>query len=260
MTTLFEDLSGLADAITQDGKPPAQIKQGYRAYTADTAIEVYRNNYFGNLIDALAGAYPVVEQLVGRDFFRMMARRYIERQGSHSGNLHHYGEAMPGFIAAFEPARELVYLPDVASLEWAYHCAYFADDVSLLDVTTLTQVSPEQYEGLVLHLHPACRLVNSRYPVAAIWRAHQPGAPEEFHIDLDSGRCSALVSRKEDVVQVDELLPVNSTWLQYILAGVPLGTATEATLEHHADFDLQAMLLQLTRQGLLTRFSVKETI
>ena len=258
MTTLPEDLSSLADAITQDGKPPVDINDSYQDYSIDTALAVYRNNYFGNLIDTLAGAYPVVEQLVGRDFFRMMAHRYIGQHASRSGNLHHYGAEMADFIAAFEPARELPYLPDVAALDWACHCAYFADDIAPLDVTMLGSVAQEHYAGLKLHLHPACQLIASRFPVARIWQAHQPGAPEDFHIDLDAGPCHALVSRREDAVQVEELTLANASWLHYILAGMPLGAATTTTLELHGDLDLQAMMLRLSAQGLLTGFSVEE--
>lgn len=260
MTTFSEDLSSLAHAISQNGKPSMRLQDSYGAYKVDTAIAVYRNNYLGNLIDTLAGAYPVVEQLVGKDFFRVMALRYIEQHGSHGGNLHHYGAEMADFITSFEPAGGLVYLTDVAALEWACHRAYFADDVVPFDVSTLARIAPGQYEALTLHLHPACHLVESRYPLAAIWRAHQPGAPEVFHIDLDNGPSHALVTRKEDVVQVDELPPANARWLQRILAGMSLGTATAETLAHHAEFDLQAILLQLTEQKMLTGFDVKESV
>ena len=124
---------------------------------------------------------PVVKLLVGDDFFRFLAKRYIEQHPSRSANLHHFGSELAGFIAAFEPAKELVYLADVAALEWACHVAYFADDENALDIDKLAQVTPEQYSDLVLHTHPSCRVVRSRYPVAAIWHAHQPGAPEDFH-------------------------------------------------------------------------------
>ena len=128
MSALSDDLSGFARAIVRGEQPSPLIKANYQHYTVDVAIEVYRNNYRGNLLDALAGAYPVIEQLVGKDFFRLMARKYSEQYPSHSGNLHHYGAELAEFIAAFEHARELPYLTDVAALEWACHRAWFADD------------------------------------------------------------------------------------------------------------------------------------
>ena len=119
MSMLSDDLSDFARTIVRGEEPSPQIDASYQHYSATIAIEVYRNNYRGNLHDALAGAYPVVEQLVGRDFFRRVTRKFIEQHPSISGNLHHYGAEMAGFVAAFEPAQGLAYLPDVAALEWA---------------------------------------------------------------------------------------------------------------------------------------------
>ncbi|MFZ1713552.1 MAG: DNA-binding domain-containing protein [Nitrosomonas sp.] len=254
MLVLNNDLSDFSHTIVRGEAPSSQINTSYQNYSVTTAIEVYRNNYRGNLHDTLAGAYPVIEQLVGKDFFRLLTRRFIGQHLSRSGNLHHYGAEMAGFVAAFEPAQELAYLPDVAALEWACHCAYFADDAATLDIDKLAQVLPEQYPNLILHIHPACHLVRSRYPIAAIWHAHQPGATGDFHIDLDSGSSNALVSRKHDVVLVNELTEADAAWLQSIQAGTQLGEATATTLEHYPDFNLQAALLNLVAQNVFKNF------
>jgi hypothetical protein len=251
MPMLNEELSEFARCIVQGKESSSKINASYQHYSLDVAIEVYRNNYRGNLHDTLAGAYPVIEQLVGKDFFRLLARKFIEQYLSHSGNLHHYGEELANFIANFEPAGELAYLPDVAALEWACHCAYFAEDAATLDFDKLAQIPSEHYPELILHVHPACQMVASRYPIAAIWQAHQPGAPCDFHIDLDSGPCSALVSRKEDIVLVSEFLDADAAWFQSIQAGTSLGAATDATLERYTDFDLQSALLNLLQTGAL---------
>jgi len=256
MSALNDDLSEFARAIVRGEPPSPLITMNYQNYSVAVAIEVYRNNYRGNLHDTLAGAYPVIEQLVGKDFFRLLTRKFIEQHLSRGGNLHHYGAEMASFVAAFEPAQGLPYLPDVAALEWACHCAYFADDADTLDINKLAQIAPEQYADLILHLHPACHLLRSRYPLAAIWHAHQPGANSDFHIDLDSGDCNALISRKDDVVLVKELSAADAAWLQAIQAGTPLGDATVSTQEHYADFDLQAALLNLVAHDVLSDFSL----
>ena len=251
MPILNEDLSAFARSIVQGEEPSSKIAPSYQHYSLAVAIEVYRNNYRGNLHDTLVGTYPVIEQLVGKDFFRLLTRKFIEKNYSHSGNLHRYGAQMASFIESFEPARELAYLPDVAALEWACHCAYFADDAATLDFGKLAQIPSEHYPDLILHVHPACHVVTSPYPIAAIWHAHQPGAPCDFHIDLDSGSCNALVSRKEDGVMVSEFSDADAAWFQSIQAGTPLGTATDTTLERYPDFDLQSALLNLLQKGVL---------
>ncbi|MBY0579012.1 MAG: DNA-binding domain-containing protein [Burkholderiales bacterium] len=212
-------------------------------YSAESAVGVYRNNYRGNLRGALAIAYPVIQKIVGQNFFAMMAKKFIENHPSHSGNLHRYGAAFGDFICALEPG--LPYLADVARLEWACHLAYYAQDADPLDLARLAQVVPEQYESLRLPVHPSCGIVKSRYPITAIWHAHQPGMPADFRINLDDGPTIALVSREEDEVRVRALQEADALWLHSIRAGIPLGVATFSTLECYPNFDLQAALLNL---------------
>ncbi len=258
MSSLDRNLSDFASAIVRAGGLPVQVEMSYSHYSVSTALDVYRNNYRGNLHDTLAGAYPVIAQLVGEEFFRYLTRQFIAQHPSRSGNLHHYGAEMEDFVASFEPARTLPYLPDVAALEWACHRAYFAEDVLPMNIARLAQIPPEQYPDLILYTHPSCGLVRSRYPVVAIWRAHQPGAEADFQIDLDSGASLALVVRSDDVVTVNELSAADTDWLQAIQAGMSLGEATAATLEHDPDFDLQGLLLNLVALGVLTDIDLKE--
>ncbi|HUW76739.1 MAG TPA: DNA-binding domain-containing protein [Gallionella sp.] len=258
MPALSKDLSDFAGAIVRGDGLPVQIETAYPHYSISTAIEVYRNNYRGNLHDTLAGAYPVIAQLVGAEFFRYLTRHFIAQHPSRSGNLHRYGAEMGDFVASFKPAGTLPYLPDVAALEWACHRAYFAEDAHTLDIARLAQIPAEHYPDLILRTHPSCHLVRSRYPVVTIWHAHQPGAADDFQIDLDSGASIALVSRRDDVVIVNESSAADAGWLQAIQAGTQLGEATAAALEQHPDFDLQAALLNLVAQGVLTDINFGE--
>ena len=256
---LNNDLAGFARAIVHGDPFSIRLDEDYAQYSAEVALEVYRNNYRGNLHDALAGAYPVVKQLVGDDFFRFMAVKFITQYPSRNANLHRYGAELAQFSVTFEPAKELVYLPDVARLEWACHQAYFADDGKIPDFNELAQIASAAYADLILHLHPSCHLVHSGYPIVAIWNAHQPGWPDDFHIDLGSGPVDALVSRNNDVVAVTELVPADAAWLLLIQAGATLANATAETLVRHPDFDLRLALHRLVEQNILAGFTLGAT-
>jgi Putative DNA-binding domain len=82
-------------------------------------FRVYRNNVYSGLIDVLAGRVPVVARLVGEEFFRAMARLYVEREPPASAVLIRYGASFPNFITDFPPAASVPYLADMAALEWA---------------------------------------------------------------------------------------------------------------------------------------------
>ena len=94
-----------AGITTWRGKPDAK------------RFAVYRNNVAVALSRALASRFPVVEKLVGTEFFAGMIRAYIAMSKPASPIITAYGDDFPDFIAAFEPAATVRYLADVARLE-----------------------------------------------------------------------------------------------------------------------------------------------
>lgn len=258
MNALRDELTNFAHGIVLGQNLPPDMAAVNQNYPVATAIDIYRNNYRGNLHDTLAGAYPVIVQLVGEVFFRHMTQQFIVHNLSRSGNLHHYGAQMPGFISDFKSAQGLPYLSDVAKLEWACHRAYFAEDTDPLDIGKLAQISPDQYASLLLHIHPACQVVRSQYPVAAIWHAHQPDLTDDFSIDLASGASVALVYRSDGVVLISDISAADAAWVQGIQTGISLGAVTDETLRDFPDFDLQAALVNLIALGVLTDITLEE--
>eukprot|EP01036_Dinobryon_divergens_P055409 gene55409-73990_t len=86
-----------------------------RAEAPDEAAQrfaVYRNNVAHSLTRALARRFPVVERLVGLEFFTAMARLYIEADLPASPQLFLWGEGFARFLQGFPPVRSLAYLPD----------------------------------------------------------------------------------------------------------------------------------------------------
>ncbi len=255
MTTWADTLAQFS-AVIRTGAEFAPGAVSCPRYPAARGVEVYRNNYRGNLHDTLAGAYPVIRLLVGENFFRLLAKQYIERHPSRSGNLHRYGSGMTEFLSHFEKTQHLVYLPDMARLEWAYHHAYFAEDVPLFDLNRLATVAAGAYPDLRWRLHPSCTLLTSAYPIAAIWHAHQDGAPTDFHIDLNSGGDSLLVVRNVLQVEIVSIAPASHHCLVQLQQGIQMGAATEATRSAYPDFDLAATLRQWLAQGVLYDFDI----
>jgi hypothetical protein len=225
-------------------------------YAEERGVEVYRNNYRGNLHDTLAGAYPVIRILVGEDFFRLLAKRFIEQHHSRSGNLHRYGSEMATFLMHFDNTRHLAYLPDMARLEWAYHLAYFATDMAPFDLVRLSSVAPESYADLHWYLHPGCTLLASAYPVTAIWQAHQNGVPAELNIDLSNGGESLLVHRNGLSVEIITIAPSTHLWLTQLQQGKAMGAATDSTLSEYPDFDLATSLRHWLSQGVLVDMDI----
>jgi hypothetical protein len=108
-------------AIPGDLRSPSGSPAGRR-------FDVYRNNVFVGLIEALERRYPVCMTLVGEDFFRAMARVYVELSPPRSPVLLTYGNDFAEFVETFPPAASLPYLADVVRLENARVAAFHARD------------------------------------------------------------------------------------------------------------------------------------
>ena len=150
-------------------------------------MQIYRNNVFIGLTEALRAVYPVIEKLVGEGFFLYACNEYIHRFPSTSGDLHEYGSSFDSFLRSFEPAQTLPYLHGVATLEWSYHEVYHEADSEGLNLERLSAVAANQYCALCFSLNPACRLTQSRFPIVEIWRVNQDDYEGDQAVDLDSG-------------------------------------------------------------------------
>lgn len=165
------------------------------AVGAGERLEVYRNNAYHNLREALRAVYPVVERLVGTAFFDHAADNYVTAYSSRSGDLHRFGAEFADFLAALPAASGLPYLPDTARLEWLVHEVFHGAEQAPLEPQRLGQVPQEHCGSLIFHLHPACRLLASAYPVHRIWQVNQPEWDAGQTVELDAGGVGLLVRR-----------------------------------------------------------------
>jgi hypothetical protein len=165
---------------------------------------VHRNNVVGGLINAVATRFPVVERLVGAEFFREMARVYVSRDPPRSPILLRYGSTFPAFIEGFAPVAAVPYLADVARLELARGCAYHAADALPLAPHAFADLKPGDFARTSLRLHPSVNLLTSPWPIVSIWQAHQ-GAAEPAVANWTPE--AALVARPDLDVEVRHLPP-----------------------------------------------------
>ena len=65
-------------------------------------LSVYRNGFLRTCTDVLMGNYPVVRAIVGDDYFRDLARGYIDQYPPTRTTLVGYGERLADFIRQLE--------------------------------------------------------------------------------------------------------------------------------------------------------------
>lgn len=234
--------SRIADAIDARGMEPGK-RHG-----------IYRNNIFHNYRAALRDVYPVVERLVGQEFFGFAADRYTPLNPSLHGNLHSFGGGFGAFLDGFVPAADLPYLGDVARLEWLVHEAFHAADGAAMALDRLAAVPPERLPLLTFTLHPACRLLESRFPVHRIWQVNQPEGEAEETIDLGAGGVRLLIRRHGHAVDLEPVEAAEFALLRAFAAGRPLRDALQAAQVEAPDFCLEAVLLRRIGDAVVVNF------
>lgn len=237
--------------------PQRAVPPGLRAWNgSDPAarLAVYRNNVVSSLVDALAETFAVVQQLVGVEFFRAMAVRFVRLVPPRSRVLAHYGQDFPSFIAAFEPAQGLPYLADVARLEAARVAACHAADADPVsgERVALALASGDRTGELKPVLHPSVATLESRHAVVTLWAAHQVEDDADIvAVDVDVPESALVLRAGLDVL----VLPARDgvvAFVEALRAGLNLGEAAASALAVAPAFDLSAALSQLLVHGALS--------
>src|SRR5690606_21749375 len=117
--------------------------------------------------------------------------------------LHEYGEGFVDVIARTDAAERLPFLPQLAEADRAWLRPYHAADAQVLSPADRGAVDPDRLHDSVLEPHPATRLIDSRFPLHAIWTAARDGRMP----DRAKGPQSILITRPYDEVRTRALDP-----------------------------------------------------
>lgn len=161
-------------------------------------LGVYQNNVFAAIQDYLAEVFPATRGVLGADYFKQMAQRFIEFEPPAQGNIHLYGESLPTVLSHFEALESLPYLRNLLDYEWALHEAYFAPVSASIDPSTMSQ---DELLRLPIRFNQSIRLIDSEYPIFQIHRQSLPDYQDEVAIDLGQSQDKLLVYKTHHQVQ-----------------------------------------------------------
>lgn len=218
---------------------------------ARARMAIYRNNLREGFRKALALEFPVIERLVGEDYFRQLTLSFLTEHPSRAGDLHPIGEPFAQFLHGRFEATPYAYMTDVATLEWAYQQSLIAADVPPFDVATLRDIPPEAYGQLRFSLHPACGLVRSPYPIVRIWAVNQPEASGDEVVDLSVGADFVLIRRAAEGVEMRRIAAADFAVLHAFSQQALLADALERARALDPEFDPGEALRRFISLGVL---------
>jgi len=254
MSSLHELQLGFMTAIFSGAPNGLGLELVENGISGELRLDIYRNNVFGALTQALRLTYPVVHTLVGEVFFNYMAKGYIREHTSTSGDLTHFGSGFPVFLEEFPSALDLPYLPDVAYLEWLCHISYHSADHMPLALERLANLPPESYDNLRFRLHPACHLFASSYPIHRIWQICQPDYAGNETVDISLGGINLLVQRMGLRIMLQPLSKGEFALLGAFSSEQGFAEACAAALEAEPGFDLSGSLQRFVTQAIVVDF------
>ncbi|MEJ8859705.1 DNA-binding domain-containing protein [Variovorax robiniae] len=238
-------------AAFQSGLAAALLDQDAKlALASQPAFAVYRNTVMKGCLYALEANYPSVARLVGSDWFRAAAAIYVTTRPPRDGRMLNYGADFPDFLAGFEPAGDLPYLPGVARLDQAWTQAHVAADADPIDGAWLAALSPEALGNVRIAPHPAARWQwFADAPIYTIWQRNRSASDNADEIAwLGEG---ALLTRPQDAVIWREASLADCAFLDACAEGMPLADAAVAAVTAQADADIADLLFGLLRAGAL---------
>jgi hypothetical protein len=224
--------------------------------SAQKRLNIYRNNVVSNYRSALEAVYPAILSLVGPDYFRQAAQRYVKQFPSRSGDIHHYGEQFAELLASLPGAEDLAYLPDVARLEWSIHAAFHAANAERLDLSRLQGIAPEHYANILFKLNPAARLLESPFPIQRIWHVNLPDYQGDQQVDLSEGGGAVLVMRRNFVMEVENISATEVSMLNAFADANLFGDALERTLAIDPSFDGATFLQRVVANETIVDFTL----
>jgi hypothetical protein len=136
----------------------AEIKQ--KKIAKSRLLRVYQNNLYEVLINALKITFKDVFNFLGEKKFREIAKKFIAKNRSQSGNLDDYGFEFIDFL-------QDDFLHDLALINWNEQKSYLGKNDPKLNLIALQNLEEEKFANLKFKLSNNCYFVTSKFSLFA---------------------------------------------------------------------------------------------
>ena len=215
---------------------------------------VYRNGFLRSCVEALRASFPVLESMVGKEYFDMLAKDYIAHHPPVRSTFIGYGERFPIFIRGRQDQHQRAYLYDFSCLDQAWMHAYFAEDSKLLneqDIETWQHVGND-ISALHASLPHSARLLTLDYAISELWLKLKSGAMPTAELHLDATRQRLLLWRdQQDQINLRVVNDAEYGFLAALLGGTTLLQAATAAIEIQPDFPVLNYFSELLNTDVL---------
>lgn len=220
-------------------------------------FNIYRNTILQNLRNSLEMTFPAIWKLVGKVCADALALAFVQDPCNlpKTNCLDDWGEKFPAFLQNNEMVKHLLYLKDIAEIEWLRHLSYCSQDYLVLDSSVLKKHINNSVDKLCLIFNPSVFLYSSPYYLKNIFELIEN--PFEIStINFQHLPSYAVIARQKKQILTHWITNDLFHFLCHIKKGSPLGQSYESTLENHPDFNLFSGLQFLLQNELLEHYFI----
>jgi hypothetical protein len=199
---LFTAPNGIDEGLSRENHLDTagleQIILGDERLSARERLEIYANAYFYRLLGVLREDFPRTTAILGEADFHNLITGYLIDYPPSQPSLFEAGRYLADYLAAHPLLERFPFLADLARLERANLEVFHGPDAPALAAETLRELTPEQWPGIGLRLHPAARILDLRWRVDRL--LDDPGCtdpPEHREVTLLLWRREWNVRRRE---------------------------------------------------------------
>ena len=213
------------------------------------AVEIYSNNTRGARVAALEQIYPACASVVGSKVFRAIAREFVANDKYGSADLNTYGGTfhrhLQQLLSDQRLPQDVIYLADLARLEYLLHQAYYADNDPSFDFDEFEQMLNDGID-IRFHTSHALGLIASGYPLHQIWMANMSQQCSRT-VNAINGTQYLVVYRDRFKPRIEVIDDCTYCTLAAILAACSLQQLVE-----RCDCDITRILPDLIRRRWIT--------
>lgn len=221
--------------------------------TAAQRLAVYRDSSRAARIRVLEQVYVVCGAVLGERCLRALARDHVLARPSRHSDLERFGEDFDATVTTFLEERAgpdfagMAYLPDLARLEWMWHCISGGADDPGFDGAGFLRAAAHAPERIVLRPSHSLRLFASPWPVHGLWRRR--GVPSAGGQD-NVGPERVVLWRRGFEGHTEAVDDATFDMLQQMVAG--------ATLEELAATAPQELLAHAVAMGWVAGYEMRD--
>ena len=244
---LSQYLSVPAQDKSRAANLPLSVFKGDSENEIDARLSVYQNNFFYSLIEILQEAFPTINKLTGEEFFKALAKTYIQKSPPANPLLFEYGDQFSNFVRQSPQLAAYPYMADVAQLDWLRHCAYYAPEPKPLTANDFSNIDINLLVDAKLKFHPTVGIVMSDYAIFSIWESNQSEEPQQVNANIAE---NALILRTAAGIQTYKVVYSLALFLNELYQARNIAEALQIAMESDKLFNASHAIDFLIRNEL----------